>query len=158
MGIYNPSIFQGEQSFGTTAGAPLSTDVNNQLISGISNSQVTATANATTTSGTDAVINTMTITPVAGTYLAMFSAVIQQAGAGQSVTISIYSGGTQDATSVRDFAPFDGGTLSATSASCCAFTHGVYTVNGSQAIAVEWHVSGSTATCFQRKLSLIRLA
>lgn len=124
----------------------------------ITSTNVTATSSTTTTSGTDAVINSMTITPAVGTYLVIFTGVIQQAGAGQSVTISLYVNGVQDATSVMDFAPFDGGTLSAGSASCCAVTQGVYTVTGSQAIAVEWHVSGSTATCFQRKLTLVKIA
>jgi hypothetical protein len=123
----------------------------------IQTTEVTSTTNATTTSGTDALMTGMTITPIQGTYLVMFSSVVQSSGAGQGVTVSLYVGGTQDATSVRDAAPFDGGTLSATQASCGIMTHGIYTVNGSQAIAVEWHVSGGTATVFQRKLSVIKI-
>lgn len=123
----------------------------------IQNTQITATSNATTTSGSDVLMTGMTVTPIAGTYLVMFSAVVQQAGAGQSVTLSIYNNGVQDTPSVRDFAPFDGGTLSAGSASCVAATQGVYTVNGSQTIAIQWHVSGSTATVFQRNLTLIKI-
>lgn len=119
--------------------------------------EVTSTSNATTTSGTDALMTGMTITPIQGIYLVMFSAVIQSSGAGQGVTVSLYVGGAQDTSSLRDAAPFDGGTLSATQASCGIMTHGVYTVSGSQAITVEWHVSGGTATVFQRKLSVIKI-
>lgn len=123
----------------------------------ISTVTVTATGSNTMTSGTDALIPSMTATPIAGTYLAIFTGVIQQANAGQSVTISIYDNGVQDATSVMDFAPFAGGTLTSGSASCCAVTQGVYTVNGSQVIQVEWHVSGGTATIFQRKFTLVKI-
>lgn len=123
----------------------------------ISSTNATATSSATTTSGTDALMTGMTLTPIAGTYIAIWSGVVQQANAGQSVTLSIYVGGVQDATSVMDFAPFAGGTLTSGSASCCAITQGVYTVNGSQAIAIEWHVSGGTGTVFQRKLTLVKI-
>lgn len=123
----------------------------------IETTDATSTTNATTTSGTDALMTGMTITPIQGTYLVIFSAVVQSSNAGQGVTISLYVGGTQDATSIRDAAPFDGGTLSSTQASCGMMTHGIYTVSGSQAIAVQWHVSGGTATVFQRKLSVIKI-
>lgn len=124
----------------------------------IVNLGVSSTTNATTTGTSDALMTGMTITPaLPGTYLAVFTGVIQQNSAGNSVTISFYVGGTQDTSSIMDFAPFDGGTLSSGSASCCAVTHGIYTVNGSQAIAVYWHVSAGTGTVFQRKLSLVKI-
>lgn len=158
MGVQNQTLFISQYVMGSTTGAPLSADSNGALISGINTSNVTSTTNATTTSGTDAVITGMTITPVAGTYLAIFTGVIQQNSAGNSITISFYVGGTQDTSSIMDAAPFAGGTLTAGSASVPFVTHGVYTVNGSQAIAVEWHVSGGTATIFQRKLTILRIA
>ena len=123
----------------------------------IQTSNATATSSATTTSGTDAVMTGMTLTPIAGTYLAIFTGVIEQNSAGNSITISFYVGGVQDATSVMDAAPFAGGTLTSGSSSVPFVTHGVYTVNGSQAIAIEWHVSGGTGTVFQRKLSLLKI-
>lgn len=124
----------------------------------IQNQDVTSVTTATTTSTSDVLMTGMTQTPISGTYLAIFTGVVQQNNAGNSATISFYVGGTQDATSIMDFAPFDGGTLSAGSASCCAVTHGVYTVNGAQAIAVEWHVSAGTGTVFQRKFTLVKIA
>lgn len=123
----------------------------------IQNGLVSATSSATTTSGTDALMTGMTITPIAGTYLVIFSGAIQQNSAGNSVTFSIYNNGVQDATSIMDIAPFDGGALSSTTASCCGITQGVYTVNGSQVIQIEWHVSGGTGTVFQRKLTYIKI-
>lgn len=123
----------------------------------IQNANVTATSNATTTSTSDVLMTGMTVTPMAGTYLVVFTGVIQQNSAGNSATISIYSGGVQDTTSIMDFAPFAGGTLTSGSASCCAVTHGVYTVNGSQALSVEWHVSAGTGTVFQRKFSYVKI-
>lgn len=119
--------------------------------------EVTDTANATTTSATDVLMTSMTITPIQGTYLVMFSSVVQSNSAGNSVTVSLYVGGVQDTTSIRTAAPFDGGTLSATQGSCGIMTHGIYTVNGAQAIIVEWHRSAGTATVFQRKLSILKI-
>lgn len=123
----------------------------------IQSSDVTATSNATTTSGTDAVMTGMTTTPIAGTYFVIFTGVIQMNISGDSITISIYVGGTQDATSIMDAAPFAGGTLTAGQASVPFVTHGVYTVNGAQAIALEWHVSGGTGTVFQRKMTVVKI-
>jgi len=123
----------------------------------IQTSNVTAASNATTTSGSDVLMTGMTITPIAGTYFVIFTGVIQQNISGNSVTISFYVGGTQDATSIMDAAPFAGGTLTAGQASVPYVTHGVYTVNGSQAIAVEWHVSGGTGTVFQRKMTVVKI-
>lgn len=124
----------------------------------IQNIGVSSVTNATTTSGTDAVMTGMTVTPVAGTYFCIFTGVIQQNIAGNTITISFYVGGTQDTSSVMTAAPFAGGTLTAGQASVPFVTHGVYTVTGSQAIAIEWHVNGGTGTVFQRKMTLMRIA
>lgn len=123
----------------------------------IANIGVSATASATTTSTSDVLMTGMTVTPIIGTYLVIFTGVVQQNNAGNSVTLSFYVNGVQDATSIMDFAPFDGGALSAAQASCCAVTHGVYTVTGSQSIAIQWHVSAGTGTVFQRKLTLVKI-
>lgn len=123
----------------------------------IATTQITATANATTTSTSDVLMTGMTVTPIQGTYFVMFSAAVQQNSAGNSVTLSIYVNGIQDAPSIRDAAPFDGGTLSSGTASCVFTTQGVYTVTGSQAIAIEWHVSAGTGTVFQRNMTLLKI-
>lgn len=120
-------------------------------------SDTTATANATTASGTDAVITGMTVTPTVGTYLVMFSAAINSNNAGSTQTISFYVGGVQRADSVRKISPFDGGTLSALNASCGVAIQGIVTVTGSQAIAVEWSTNGGTAICGPRCLSIVQI-
>lgn len=123
----------------------------------IQSTQITASGNATTTSTSDVLMTGMTVTPIAGTYFVIFTATVQQNTAGGSVTVSIYDNGVQDSFSIQDFAPFDGGALSATQASCVCTTQGVYTVNGSQVIQVEWHVSNGTGTVFQRKMTLMKI-
>jgi hypothetical protein len=127
------------------------------LMQGIITQKVNSTSTATTTSGTDAVL--LTITPtIAGSYIAVFVGTIQQANAGQSVTTSFYNNGVQDTATVIDAAPFAGGTLTSGSASVPWVTiGGPYTVNGSQAIALEWHVSGGTGTAQQRQLYVIKV-
>lgn len=158
MPIMNPVAFIGEVVLGSTAGAPLSADSNGQLVSGLSNASVSSTTNATTTSATDAVLTGMTITPVAGTYFVLFDTSIQTTTGGNSIVVSVYSGGTQIADSVRTI-QFPTATLID---SGYPFHTGTQAqdviVNGSQAIAIEWHTSGGTATCLNRTLSIIRTA
>lgn len=158
MGIYNPSIFKGEQAFGTTAGAPLSTDVNNQVTSGLSAIEVSDTANATTTSNTPAVLTTMTITAAAGTYLVWFSSSTQSNGTTCTQTFAMYVGGTIKADSSRTIQPYDGGTLAAATATGSVAINGIVTVNGTQAVDIRWSTAGGTATCHQRTLNMLRVS
>lgn len=158
MPITNPSLFQGEQSFGTTAGAPLSTDTNNQLVSGLTVSTVSSAVNATTTSATDVLLTTMNLTPVAGTYMAFFDTSVQSTAGGNSITISIYSAGVQIANSSR-VVQFPTATLISSGNPTSVATHAPnIVVNGAQAITVQWHTNGGTATCLTRTLSLLRTA
>lgn len=154
--IKQVNVFLGEVASNLTVGAPLSVSSTGTVTTGITTTNATATGSTTTTSGTDALLGSMTLTPAAGTYFCILTTVIQQNIAGDSITISFYVGGVQDATSIVDAAPFAGGTLTSGSSSAPFVTHGVYTVNGSQAIAIEWHVSGGTGTAFQRKLTCAR--
>lgn len=157
MSIFNPSIFQGEQSFGTTAGSPLSTDSNNQLVSGISTTEVSATADTTTTSATDALMNAMTITPAAGSYLVWFSTTVDHSAQSVAVVVSIYVGGTLKTDSVRSVVPrFNG--IGANSLSPMSCTNGLVTVNGSQAIETRWKVASGTGTVHQRTMNILRVA
>lgn len=123
----------------------------------IASIQVTSGTTVTTGSGTDALLTGMTATPIAGTYFVMFSGVLQNNTAGDTITVSFYINGVQDATSVRSMAPFDGGALAAGQGSCVGAVQGVYSVNGSQAIAVHWHTSGGTATSFTRSMTLLKI-
>lgn len=119
---------------------------------------VSSATSITTTSGTDAVMTGMTVTPIAGTYFVIFTGNVQMNLAGDFIFNSIYMGGTQDTTSILQFAPFAGGTLTAGQASVPITNQGVYTVNGSQAIDIRWHVSGGTGTSTNRKMTLLRIS
>lgn len=157
MSLKNPVIFIGEQVLGATTGAPLSTDTNDQLVSGHSNTEVSATADTTTTSTTDVLIASMTITPVAGTYLVWFSTTVDHSAQSVAVVVSIYSGGTLKADSVRSPVPrFNG--IGANSLTPMASTQGVVTVNGSQAIEARWKTASGTATAHQRTLNILRVS
>lgn len=158
--IDNPRMFIGEKIFNATVGAPLSADANGQLVSGTSNTEVSATANTTTTSTTDVLLNAMTITPVAGTYMVLFSTSMSASTGNQTTQFSIYVGGVQKADSVRLSNPGNATGLlglTFTPGEEVAGTQGVVTVNGSQAIAIEYHTSAGTATVHQRTLNIIRL-
>lgn len=119
--------------------------------------EVTDTNNATTTSGTDALLTTMTVTPVAGTYLCIFSTSIDNNAAGMAVSVSYYIGGTQKGASLVKSSVFDGGALSAGDARGVISLTTIATVNGSQAVEIRWSTSSGTATCGSRTLDLVRI-
>lgn len=156
MPIQNPVAFIGQEILGATNGAPLAADANGQLVSGLSVIEVSDTANATTTSGTDALLTTMTITASPGTYLLLFSTSITSNNAGAAITVSLYNNGVQDASTIMKIAPFDGGTLSATTARGCVAINRTVTVT-TGATQIRWSTSGGTATCGPRVLSMLRI-
>lgn len=156
MPIHNPVAFIGEQILGATDGVPLVADANGQLASGLSVIEVSDTANATTTSGTDALLTTMTITPTAGTYLLFFCTTITSSAAGAAITVSVYNNGVQDPSTVMKISPFDGGTLSATTARGSVAIQRTVTVT-TGAVQIRWSTSGGTGTCGPRILSMLRI-
>lgn len=157
MPILSNSLYIGKGVLGSTLGAPLSSDANGLLVSGISNTEASATADTTTTSTTDVLMNSMTLTPIAGTYLVMFSTTVEHSAQSVAVFISIYAGGTLKTDSVRGPVPrFNA--LGANSLSPMASTNGVVTVNGSQAIEIRWKTASGTATAHQRTLNILRVA
>ncbi len=119
--------------------------------------EVSSSSNATTTSGTDAVLTGMTLTPAAGTYLVLFTGTTTSNQAGAAITESFYIGGVQRADSVRKISPFDGGTLSATSARGDVSISGIVTFDGLTSISVEWSTSGGTATAGPRTFSAVQI-
>lgn len=154
--VENPAIFLGQQSFGTTAGAPLSTDANNQVISGITNAQVTsATAGTCTTGGIS--LTGITATPVAGTYLVLFGGDFNSAAAGEVITIVYQIAAVSQGASQRKFMPFTGGTLTTGSQRITASLNSILVVNGSQAITVNCSTSTSTATAANAEMQVVRL-
>lgn len=157
MPIWNPVAFIGEYILGATAGAPLAADVNGQLVSGLSTTEVSATADATTTSNTPALLTGMTITATPGTYMVWFSASTTSNGTNCTQTFALYNNGTIKSDSSRTIQPYDGGTLAATTATGSVAINAVVTV-AAGAVEIHWSTAGGTATCHQRTLNMLRIA
>lgn len=158
MGVVNPVLFIGEAVLGGISGAPLSSDANDLLVSGITHGEASATASATAPTGTDTLIAGMTTGNIpAGTYLVWFSSDLNSANAGAVVSVSFYVGGVQKADSLRKVMPFAGGTLTSGSQRVGVATNGLVTVNGSQAVEVRWSTSSNAPTAADRTLNWIRV-
>lgn len=155
-GFYNPTLFIGEFVSGGTSGAPLIEDVNGKVASGISFTEVSDTANVTTTSATDVVMTTMTNTPVAGTYEVHFSTWCIHSNGNATISISLYFNGSQKASTAMTLIPFVGA-LSAITQDMPVSINTIVAANGTNPIAIEWHTSTGTATCHQRTMDLVRL-
>lgn len=155
--IQSKSTFIGQKILGSTVGAPLSADSNGQLISGVTCTEVSATADTTTTSTTDVLMNTMTITPVSGTYMVLFSSTVDHSAQSVAVVVSIYVGGSLIANSVRSPIPrFNG--VGAITLTPSVVTNGKVVVNGSQAIEIRWKTASGTATAHQRTMDIWRVS
>lgn len=107
---------------------------------------------ATTTSGSDALISGMTLTPEAGTYLLFFDGEFTNTSNNSNVIFSIYVGGVQAPDSEREvgirFANFRySGVVNAR-----------VTVDGSQTIQVQWRRTSGTAQVRGRSLMLLRVS
>jgi hypothetical protein len=123
---------------------------------GLYNSEASFSSNITTTSATDVVLTGMTITPPAGTYFVTFSTWLTHSTGNATVTISLYVGGTQNAGTIRTTVPFTGAIGGANNGMGIS-TNGIVTVDGSQAIALEWHTSASTATAHNGTLDILKV-
>lgn len=136
--------------------ATSSTTANWQAVSVVVPSQsATATADTSTTSGTYVVINSMTITPGAGTYLALFSS----------------SGNVSNNGSVGNYAIFVNGTIiqhsernknvtsnQSNNLDDALNTQTVATVTAGQAIDVRFTINTGTFTVHERSLILVKLS
>lgn len=121
----------------------------------IVNTHIARTATFNITSGTDALVTTLTATPVAGTYLVLISGSADiDAGGSDEAIISIYSGGTQVTGTERHMQNPSGINASTMSASAQA----VVTVNGSQAIEFRARQSGGTQDLFHATLTILKLS
>jgi len=114
---------------------------------------IEANGNITTTSGTDVLATSMTVTPASGTYLVWFTSSMGENAGNNNVFASVWSAGSQVTSSERqstsdradDRNPF------------CATAR--VAVNGSQAIEGRWRTSGGTATMGpDRSLMILKVA
>lgn len=125
--------------------------------------EASATASTSTTSGTDVLMDSMTLTPSAGTYLVWFSTSLQSNNNNSVVFVSIYAGGSQVAHTQRQARPRVnaaaglGGSANVDIDTGIA-TNGKVTVNGSQAIEIRWRRTAGTATALQRTLNILKLS
>jgi hypothetical protein len=113
----------------------------------------TATADTTTTSATDVLVNAMTLTPPAGTYTVSFTGSTDHSANNGDGQMSIYAGGVQEASSERGFARGAGQGNVTGSFACTA----IVTVDGVSAIEGQWRTSGATFTMHQRTLQIVEV-
>lgn len=153
--VWNPVAFIGQFILGSTSGTTLYVDSNGLLANGLTTTTATATADTTTTSTTDVLMNSMTITPsIAGKYSANFSTCVDHSAQSVAVVVSLYVGGVQQADTVRAPVPrFNN--LGAQSLNPCIPIMTNVTVNGAQAITIEWKVASGTGTAHQRTLAVV---
>jgi hypothetical protein len=123
---------------------------------GLYNQEVSFTSTITTTSATDVVMTGMTITPPAGTYFVDFGTWLTNTTGNQTCTISIYTGGVQKASSVITMVPFSGA-VGGVNDGLAVGTNGIVTVNGSQAIAIEWHTAGGTVSAHNGTMDILKI-
>ena len=119
----------------------------------VPNQTATATADSTTGSGVDVLMAGMSITPGAGTYLAIFTGSLDHGTNNASIEVSIYANAVQDADSERRFTR---GTV-AGNVTAGFPSVAIVTVAGGQSIEGRWRTSGGTATVHERSLILGRL-
>lgn len=114
----------------------------------------TATADTSISTGTTYVlVDSMTITPVAGRYLVWFNGSIHHGSNNGTIFTSIFAGGVQNTPSEREFMRGAGqGDIHASFTSIAEVT-----VNGSQAIEGRWLRAGGTLTMHERVLMILRV-
>jgi hypothetical protein len=114
------------------------------------NDLATTTSGASTSSPSDVLVPSMTLTPAAGTYQVWFSGSVDASG--ETVFLSIYSGGAQasgsESTASATFGAHD-------EPFCCVAR---VVVNGSQAIEGRWRVSANSVNIGDRTLMIKRVA
>jgi hypothetical protein len=122
----------------------------------VSMTSVNAAGNITTGNAADVVATSMTITPVAGTYLVLFNTNISHSNSNGTVNLSIYSNGIQVTNSSRVYTQATNNAGTVTTSHACLSA--IVTVTGVEAINVRWNRGGGggTATMGNRILTIIK--
>lgn len=134
----------------------MSTQYGSIAVQGLHNVETAFSSNITTTSASAVVMTGMTSTPPAGTYLVIFSSWFTHSNGNATVTMSIFAGGVQNTGSIRTTIPFTGAVGGANNGQT-AGTNAIVTVNGAQAIALEWLTSTGTATAHNGTLDMVKI-
>lgn len=119
--------------------------------------EVSATADASTTSGTAALLTGITTTLPIGIYLIWFSASQESTGTNATATFGLYVGGTLKTDSARINQPYDGGTLAAANATSVVTINALITLTASTVVQIEWSSAGGTATCHARTMNWLKV-
>jgi hypothetical protein len=114
---------------------------------------VEATADTTTGSATDVTVDSMIITPMAGTYKVTFVGSVDHNTSNATIYLSIYGAGAKVAGSERVFKR-GGGQGNITAPFTC---RAKVTVDGTETIEGCWRTDAATATMHQRQLSIERV-
>jgi hypothetical protein len=112
--------------------------------------EVTASGEINTSSGTDVLVTSMTFTPGAGDYMVWFSSAMWIDQSNNDVFVSFYKGGSQVANSETS--------TNTTRPDHVAKSKKITGVGASDAIEVRWRVSGSTARMQSRNLQWMKVA
>jgi len=121
----------------------------------INNSETSSATPTSTTSNAWTPIAGMTVTPAAGTYVVSFSSSGDGTASGGDMDYRLAVAGTGIAHSVRDMGW--GGGIAFQDARTAMHTQAVVTVNGAQAIEVEYQTQDGTFNVYERSLILIRV-
>jgi len=158
MPIKGSTLFQGQPilNSGINPGSPLVLNGSN-LGFGLGNYDINSSSAITVTT-TAAVIGSATVTPIAGTYLVVFSCNLTASSAGgNAIKVQIYVGGTAQADTVRQATPLSSSALSVFQYMTVA-TNKIVTVNGAQTIAVQASTSAGTITVTGLNFDVMRVA
>lgn len=131
--------------------AQTATTANWQTPSGgsLTSYQASSVTTTSTTSASDVLLSDMTITPISGTYLIVFSTAVENSASNGLSYYSLYIGESRKAHTER---LADGSKHQAIS------LNSIETVNGSQAIEIRYKKSGNnTATAYERTLSIVKI-
>jgi hypothetical protein len=116
--------------------------------------EVSATADDTTTSATDVLVNGMTITPGAGNYHIWFSGSVEGNTDNTTQNVSLYVNGSQLPHTERQI--YTESSIANTSFPVATHARRLNVLDG-QAIEVRWRTTGGTATMHERTLVVYRI-
>jgi len=120
-----------------------------------SSTDTTSTVTTSTTSTTYTQIDSMTNTPAAGNYIVLFSSSGKGDATNQQIEYAIHVGGTEQVSSHRFLNYLITNALK--DLRITFFTQARVTVNGSQAIDVQYRTNTGTITIYERSLIIIQV-
>lgn len=124
----------------------------------LTSSRVASVSLLTTASTTYTLLDTLTITPAAGTYMVTTRANVGATSNNRLISVAIFSGGSiisdsQVQTNIRT-----GNNTFTSSDIITLYTDAIVTVNGAQAIETRWNTSAGTASCQGCAITILRVA